>query len=164
MIHNRMFQGDLVLAALLIVGCGGSIDLAKLKETSGDAGGRPHQAGGSGLENMGGAAAAGAPASGGRNGMVGGGDQGGGAHGGEPGTEPGVECQRDDDCTECTTPTDPAISGCYVPCCGSEAMSATSCQTNWGNFRMLCPNMFCTADCNPKPPAQCVNGSCIHAQ
>ena len=71
-------------------------------------------------------------------------------------------CVEDADCVECAAQTDPAISGCYVPCCASTAMNGTTCSHHWQTFFATCPNLACTAECVAKPKPRCVNNQCVH--
>jgi len=71
-------------------------------------------------------------------------------------------CLIDDDCVECAAQSDPAISGCYVPCCASTAINGTTCSHHWQTFFATCPNLTCAAECVAKPKPRCVNNQCVH--
>ena len=72
-------------------------------------------------------------------------------------------CTVDEDCIECTMQTDPADSGCYIPCCASTAMTLVACAQHTQSFNALCPKAGCTAVCMEKPHPVCSNGQCVHA-
>jgi hypothetical protein len=94
--------------------------------------------------------------SGGSGGMSGGGGMGGG--------ENAVHCLVNDDCIECTMHSDPQVSGCYIPCCESTAMTRAACDRNWQNFMTMCGVVGCAAICLEPPKPVCVNGQCVHAE
>jgi len=171
---NRLLNGAIVLGILLAVGCGGTIDLAKLKQTDGSGSTSPSSSGttGGGIEigaagdsaegglagsfGISGAPNAGAPSGGAPSG---GAPSGGAPSGGVPGDP--TTCVVDDDCVACKTPTDPKLSGCYKPCCASTVINKTVCEQNSQSLRETCPVLVCNVSCAIGPTPMCMNGQCL---
>jgi hypothetical protein len=186
MTKKSMLVGTASLALLLSGGCGGTVDLVTLHETAG--GGSTSQSqsqggntqGGNGAAVAGGGSEAGVAGGQGGNGVAGGqggngvaggqggngvtGGQGGSQQGGAPGDNTDGNCQIDQDCVECYDQTDPAVSGCYMPCCESTPMNLATCDQNQKSFVALCPQEYCGVACSSKPLPKCVGGQCIHGQ
>ena len=178
--RNKLLSGALALGIVLDVGCGGTIDLAKLKQTDGSGstnssagstgggydvgtagdsseGGLAGYSGNSGAPNAG-APNAGAPNAGAPNA---GAPNAGAPNAGGPG-EDTTSCAVDHDCVDCETLTDPNVSGCYIPCCTvTAAMNRTACEQNRQNFMASCPQIGCSVACAYNPPPLCVNGQCV---
>ena len=74
----------------------------------------------------------------------------------------GKECGVDADCVECAAQTDPAISGCYTPCCESTALNGVTCSHHWQTYFATCPKIVCALECVTKPQPLCVSGQCVH--
>ena len=147
-----------VLAILLDVGCGGTIDLTILKQTDGAGASSPMPS--AGYPNVVGGGAGSPNVVGGGAGGEGGQVSGTSGSGGQP----AATCTVDDDCVECYWQTDANVSGCFIPCCETTAMNATTCEQHLQSFRDLCPQVACTAMCVAPPKPMCMNGQCVHGQ
>jgi hypothetical protein len=175
MTKKSVLIGTSFLTILHSVGCGGTVDLAKLHETAG--GGSTSQSPSQGGNTQGGnSAVAGGESEAGRAGNAAGGQGGNGVAGGQGGFQQGGggsastdrECQVDQDCVLCEDMTDPAASGCYMICCGETTpLNTAACQRNASNWQTLCEHQICAVDCQgaPVPPApRCVSGQCVRGQ